>query len=228
MKITDKENNQFRIILNLDKKSYLKFLKEVKELGKKYEHDSNSNYLKYTSVISGIKTPDMKTGGWTNRCEDFKFIIFLDFDNIQFWQVQVQLEYLIRIFNLSPFYVFETESLNDENGNEYGSYNCVCLTKKKFHEVLDIQDETNCDQSHKHVPKIYRFKSHVLRNLPKGKKGRPKFKCVVGDEKLVHTQEVSSAHLDFLKKAYDVPHINYRNKDGLTKLWLSEYSTSSK
>ena len=136
MKIKDKENNQSKINLNLDRKNYFKFIKEVEKLGKELEYKSSTKNLKYSIVVNGIKIPNMPTGGWANRCEDFKFIPFLDFDNSLWWQVKTQLEFLMERFNLSPFYVFETESKLDCNGEEYGGYNCVSLTKKRFFDVI--------------------------------------------------------------------------------------------
>jgi hypothetical protein len=228
MRISDKEYNQVKLNINLDRKNYFKFIRNVEKLGKKLEYNSSLKNLKYTVVVNGIKIPDMPTGGWSNRCEDFKFVIFLDFDNTLWWQVKTQLEFLIEKFNLSPFYVFETESKKDVNGDEYGSYNCVNLTKKRFFEVFEIQNETTCDIAHKNLPKIYRFKSHILRNLPKGSKGRPKFKCVVGDIKKRYPQPISSAHLNFLHKlGKNIPKVKYSNTDGYKNLWLSNYKTGS-
>lgn len=232
MKITEREDNQLRINLDFDKKRYKQFISEVAILGKKYESESDIKNLKYTLVVNGVKTPDMETGGWSNRCEDFKFIIFLDFDNALFWQVKTQLEFLMERFDLSPFYVFETQagsgSKVDCNGDEYGSYNCVCLTKKRFFEVFEIQNETTCDQAHKNLPKIYRFASHILRNKPKGSKGAPVFKTIIGDLDKEYNQKISSAHLNFLESVHEVPKIKYTNPDGYSTLWLADYKTASK
>jgi hypothetical protein len=229
MRFTKKENNYYKVMLNLDKKHYLEFINKVKEIGKELEHKSSINKLDYSIVMNGIKVPDMQTGGWSNRCEDFKFVIFLDFDNTLWWQVKTQLEFLMERFNLSPFYVFETESKIDCNGEEYGGYNCVCITKKKFAEIFEIQSETTCDQAHKNLPMVYRFRSHILRNKPKGKKGSPKFKCIVGDVKKQYAQDISSAHLKFLYQlGKDIPKIKYINPDNYKTLWLSDYCTASK
>lgn len=228
MRIIDKENQQWKLNINLDKKQYKVFFDKVTTLAKELEYQSNIKKLNYSVVLNAVKIPDMPTGGWSNRCEDFKFVIFLDFDNTLWWQVKTQLEFLMERFNLSPFYVFETESKLDVNKEEYGSYNCVSLTKVRFFETFNIQNETTCDIAHKNLPKIYRFKSAILRNLPKGKKGRPKFKCIIGDINKIYNQPISSAHLDFLHKAYDnIPKIKYSNPDGFKTLWLSNYKTAS-
>ena len=63
----------------------------------------------------------------------------------------------------------------------------------------------------------------------KGSKGKPKFKCIIGDAEKEYIQSVSSAHLNFIQEAYpQIPKIKYSNKDGFKKLWLSDYKTASK
>lgn len=233
MKIETKECDYIKIGLNLDKSNYDSLIQDIKLLGRKYESLSDPNNLNYTTVFNGIKTPDMQTGGYSNRCEDFKFVLFLDFDNHAFWQVKVQLEMLMEKYNLSPFYVYQTEDLNKEKkdfqGDEYGSYNCVCLTKQRFIDIFKIQDDTTCDQAHKNLPRIYHFHSAILRCLPKGDKPASVFKCVIGDINKEYSQDVSSAHLKFLETIHPtMPKIKYTNPDGFEALWLSDYSTSSK
>jgi len=228
MKINNREKNQIKLNINLDKPSYNKFIKEVTKLAKELEYKSSTKKLDYSIVVNGVKIPDMETGGWSNRCEDFKFVLFLDFDNTLWWQVKTQLEFLIERFNLPVMYCFETETHIDCNGEEYGNYHVFCPIKLRFFEVFNIQNETTCDIAHKNLPKIYRFHSCILRILPKGSKGAPRFKCIVGDINKVYDQPVSSAHLNFIYKLYpEIPKVKYTNEDGLTKLWLSEYKTGS-
>lgn len=229
MKISDKEEGQWKLNINLDKLRYKQFYKEVTKLAKELEYKSDTDKLNFSIVLNAVKVPDMPTGGWSNRCEDFKFVLFLDFDNSLWWQVKTQLEFLMERFNLPPMYVFETESHIDCNKEEYGNYNVFCPIKLRFFETFEIQNETTCDVAHKNLPKIYRFKSAILRNKSKGDKGSPKFKCIVGDTKKVYHQPVSSAHLKFIQAAYpEIPKIKYRNEDGLKTLWLSDYKTASK
>lgn len=229
MRISDKENNQWKLNINLDEKRYKEFYKRVLKLAKELEYKSKSEKLEFSIVLNAVKIPDMPTGGWSNRCEDFKFVLFLDFDNTLWWQVETQLQLIIEKFNLPPCYVFETESATDCNGEEYGNYNVFCPIKLNFCDTFKIQEETTCDIAHKNLPKIYRFKSAILRNKPKGNKGAPKFKCIIGEFTKKYNQPVSSAHLRFIEKAYPgIPKIKYLNEDGLTKLWLSDYKTASK
>lgn len=232
MEIQNKECDYVKIKLSLDKSNYLAMFEELKLLGQKYEARSNVKELDHTVILNGIKNPDMQTGGYANRTEDFKFILLLDFDNTQFWQVKVQLEMLMEKYNLSPFYIFQTEDLNSEKkdfqGEEYGSYNAVCLTKSRFIDTFKMQDDTTCDQAHKKIPLIYSFKSAILRCVPKGEKKASVFKCVIGDTSKEYPQDISSAHLNFLEAIHPtMPKIKYTNPDGFTSLWLSDYSTSS-
>lgn len=229
MKITNKESNQRKLNINLDKKRYKEFFNKVTALAKELEYQSNINRLNYSIVLNAVKIPNMPTGGWSNRCEDFRFVLFLDFDNSLWWQVKTQLEFIMERFNLPPFYCFETESHIDCNNEEYGGYNIFCPIKLRFFETFNIQNETTCDIAHKNLPKIYRFRSAILRNKSKGDKGRPKFKCIVGEINRAYDQPVSSAHLRFIEKVYpEIPKIKYTNEDNLTKLWLSDYKTASK
>lgn len=228
MRITDKEQNQWKLNINLDKKRYNEFFNQVTNLAKELEYKSEIKKLDYSIVLNAVKVPNMPTGGWSNRCEDFKFVLFLDFDNTLWWQVKTQLEFLIERFNLPPCYVFETESHTDCNNEEYGNYNVFCPIKLRFFETFEIQNETTCDVAHKNLPKIYRFKSAILRNVSKGKKGSPVFKCIVGDINKTYSQPVSSAHLDFIRLAYpNIPEIKYNSPDGFKTLWLSNYKTAS-
>ena len=228
MRVTDKENNQWKLNINLDKKRYKEFFNQVTKLAKELEYKSEIKKLDYSIVLNAVKIPNMETGGWSNRCQDFKFVLFLDFDNILWWQVKTQLEFIREKFNLPPCYVFETEKHIDCNDVEYGNYNVFCPIKLRFFETFEIQNETTCDVAHKNLPKIYRFKSAILRNVSKGKKGSPVFKCIVGDINKEYSQPVSSAHLDFIRLAYpEIPEIKYNNLDGYKKLWLSNYKTAS-
>ena len=229
MKVRQKEGKGFHITINLDKKNHSEFVNELKLLGQKYESNSNVNKLDYSIVIHTQRNPFMSVKGWADRCEDFKFVIFSDWDDILFWQVKVQLEMLMERYNLSPFYVFETASDKDCSGEEYGNYIAISLTKRKFSEVFNILGDTTCDQAHRGLPAIYRFKSRILRLSGKGNKPAPKFKCVVGALNEEYSQEISSAHLKLLKEIYpEIPDIKYTNPDKLTKVWLSEYKTASK
>lgn len=232
MKVANKEEKGLNITCFLDRKNYLKFLSDLKKMGQKYETKSNPNNLNYAGVFYGRRMPYINVKGWSSKIiekdKGIHHVMFLDYDEMLFEEMKEELEYVCRKHNMSPFYVFKTFETIDGQNQVYGNYIAISLTKKRFAEVVDIQNELHCDAAYKKVPLIYRFKCWVLRLGNKGKKSAPKFKCVVGNNKKSYNQEISQAHLEVLRKLYpEIPLIKYTKKDGNKKLYLSEYQTAS-
>jgi len=235
MDIRKKEGEGLNISVKLDRKNYKKFIEDIKNLGKKYEYKSDVNKLHYSILTNCQRLPYMPVKGWCSRCIDkngkVTEVIFIDYDNILYRIIEDELRYLIEEYNLSPFYIFSTFEDKDCNGEIYGNYIAICLTKKTFREVIQIQNELHCDQAYKKIPLIYRFKTWVLRLGNKGKKKAPKFKGIIGDIKKKYFQNVSQAHLEALEGIYpEIPKVKYTNLDGndISKLFVTEYVTASK
>lgn len=235
MDIRKKESEGINISIKVDYKNYKKLIADIKSLGKKYEFSSNVNKLNYSLLANFQKLPYMKVKGWCSRVVDdngkITEVFFCDYDNILYRLVQDELRYLMEEYDMPPFYVFKTFEEKDCNGEVYGNYVVVCLKKQTFREVIQMQKELHCDQAYKQIPLIYRFKTWVLRLGPKGKKGKPLFKEIVGDLGKEYSQDVSQAHLQALEGLYpEIPGINYTNLDGhsINKLFLTEYITASK
>ena len=232
MKIANKEDKGLNITCFLDNKNYLKFLKDLKRLGRKYEFQSNTNKLNYGVVFYGRRMPFLDVKGWSSRIttkdKGTQHVLFLDYDEILYHHLKEELEYVCRKHNMSPFYIFKTFEDKDDYGMQFGNYVAISLTKKRFGEVVDIQNELTCDAAYKRIPLIYRWKCWILRLGPKGKKPRPQFKEIIGNTEKEYNQDVSEAHLNLLKELYpEIPKINYKNLDGNKKLELSEYRTAS-
>jgi len=232
MEIKKKELGE-NIIVNLDYKNYKSFLDKVKQLAQKYEAQSNYKNLNYSVVYNGRKRPYMNVRGWCSRVIEksgkISEVIFIDYDDILFRIMEEELKYIQKKYNLSPFYIFTTHDQLDENGELYGNYIAVSLTKKKFREVYEILSGLHCDNSYKIVPTSYRFKTWVLRLSNKGKKKPPKFKCIIGNLNKKYAQDVSQAHLECISKVYpNLPKIKYTNLDGNHRIYLTEYKTASK
>lgn len=235
MDIRKKESEGTNISVKLDRKHYHEFIKKIKELGKQYEHKSNINKLYYSILSNCQRLPYMKVKGWCSRCVDkngrVTEVFFCDYDNILYRIVQDELRYLMEEFNMTPFYVFSTFEDKDCNGEIYGNYIAISLTKKTFREVIKMQNELHCDQAYKRIPLIYRFKTWVLRLGSKGKKKAPKFKEVIGNLNKIYPQNVSQPHLMALRAIYpQIPKIKYKGLDGrgISKLFVTEYVTASK
>ena len=229
MRVVDKENKAKKVNLYFDYKNYKGFLEEIYRTGKRFEKKSNPKNLKYAVVLNSTKIPTEKVKGWASRTEDMKSVIFFDMDCQLRWLVEAQLQVVMKEFNLSCFYLFSTEISKDSNGDEFGNFLCFCPDKKDFHEIIQIQNRTTCDESYKRLPMEYRFKTWCWRWSKKFSKGKPKFLSILGDPKKIYPNPVSSAHLDFMKKLYPkIPKLKYSNPDKLKKLWLVEYKTGSK
>lgn len=219
------------IKINLDPLNYRRFLKDIKILGKKYEYKSNPNKLDYSIVFNAQRNPFMNVFGWcsrvVNKDRSVQEVLYVDYDHILFRIVEDELNFLMVKYDMSPFYIFKTFEEKDENGEVYGNYLAISLTKKTFKEVIEMQDLLHCDAAYKRIPLLYRFRTWVLRLGNKGKKFSPKFKCIIGNINKTYKQDVSEAHLDILKNLYKIPKIKYSNLDGNKKLYLTKYETAS-
>lgn len=220
------------IKINLDPVNYRRFLKDIKKLGKKYEYHSNPDKLNHSVIFNAQKNPYMNCLGWcsrvVNKDRSVREVLYIDYDHILWRIVEDEISYIMKKYNLSACYCFKTFEDKDHNGEVFGNYLIVCLTKKTFGEIIQIQEQLHCDAAYKKIPLQYFFKTWVLRLGNKGKnKFAPKFKCIIGDTKKTYPQDVSEAHLDILKELYDVPRIKYSNLDGNKELFLTKYETAS-
>lgn len=174
-----------------------------------------------------IKKPTVETAGITSRCQDMQHVLFLDYDEIERWIVEDELRLLQHYYKLTPFYLFTTEEKeNSVSGNLCGNYHAICLTKMPIHTVSEIQDKTHIDWKYRQVFRISRYKSWVLRSIPKGDREPPKYLGLIGKKDNLQRQ-VSQAHLTLLKAMYDVDDIDYEYLDKNKKVVMTSYKTSA-
>ena len=231
MDIQKKELGE-NITINLDLKQFRWFSKEIKKLAKQAEYNSNPKNIKYIFAFNGREKPYMDVTGWCSRVLNknglISEVIFIDYDNILFRIVEEEMKYVIEKHDTTPFYIFKTAEKIDENGEVFGNYLCVSITKKTFIQVSKILEDLHCDSSYKLVPRSYRFKTWVLRLSKKGKRDAPEFKCVIGDLDKEYPQDASQGHLEVIKQVYPtIPDIKYKNLDGNQKVYLTSYITAS-
>lgn len=231
-----KKNEGIDITLNgkLDLKNYKLFSKEVKELLFKRECLSDMNKLKYSAYLSMNKHPDMKVFGWSSRVVDkdrTSQILFLDYDNMLYRLMREELLQLIDCYDLPPFYIFTSIEKKDKNGEVYGNYLAINLSKHSFRKIVEMQNDTSCDEAYKNIAHLYRFKTWCLRLGVKGEKRQPKFKEIIGDVSQEYEHDVSKGHLEVLKKINSsIPTIKYSNLDkhSYKDITFVDYSTASK
>jgi len=236
MDIRKKENRGTNLTFKLDFKQYRKFISEMKNLGKEFEHKSDVNRLNYSILANCQKVPYMNVKGWSSRVVDpngrTTHVTFVDYDNILFRLVLDEISYLTEKYNLPPWIVLKTFEDIDNNGEVFGNYLLFNLKKCTFKEVIDMQDKLSCDQAFKKIPLLYRFKCWCARLSKKGKRNAPEFKCIIGDIKKSYNQEISNGHLEGLNAIFPETKglIKYKNKDKgkMKDIAFVEYVTASK
>ena len=237
MKFINKENLQKKITLNLDRKEYLKFIKDITPFAKKAEFKSNPKNLKYIVVLNSVRAPYMPCKGITSRVIDKNgrttHIGMFDWDNILQSLLLEEVRYLFSIIK-SPIYIFKTSEKKDCNKEFYGNYIGITLLKKPFFDWIQINRQLHTDVAHSIVAQSYRYKCFVLRMSGKGKlKPRPEFLTVIDGGKKSFDGEVSKGHKEFLEKAYpEIKKINKKynfklDKNKISNLYFTSYKTGS-
>lgn len=179
-----------------------------KETWKVFNGDKIKSFTVY-------KKPEIVIG-YSNICADGDYILIIDYDNVDISVVREDYMCLQDKFSVTPAYLFETS----EN-----SYHVVCLEKFNSFEISNMLIYTRCDANFSTMPLRNPFRSWVLRISPKGKKKKPKLLGVLGKIQSLD-YEISSAHLNFLKKMYPkLQKIDFNKEDNLTKLKINKYET---
>lgn len=237
MRFINKENLQKKITINLDRKEYLKFIKDIVPLSKEAEYNSNHKNLKYTVVLNSVRVPHMPCRGVTSRVIDKNgrttHCGFFDWDNILEYLLLEEARYLFSLIK-SPIYIFRTSIEKiDCNREKYNNYIGITLLKKPFFDWIEINKQLHTDIAHSIVAKSYRYKCFVLRMSEKGLKPKPHFLCVVDGGKKSFRGEVSNAHKKFLEGVFpEIKKINKKYKfeldnNKISNLALTSYKTAS-
>ena len=147
--------------------------------------------------------------GYTNRCEDGRYVLFLDYDKIQLSWLLTELKHLIHDHSLGDVYIFESSPK---------SFHVVCLDKFKLDEFLNIARSSSVDEQYIYVPLKYGKKVWTLR-LTEKDAGDIKFvKMIKGNNK----RQQSNAHANILKKLFKL-NIKLKHPDKLDKLIYCKY-----
>jgi hypothetical protein len=162
--------------------------------------------------------PNAYTLGYNNRTKDGKFVIFMDFDDLNKDEVCQELRFLQGKFKLSDFYLFK---LGREN-----SYHSVCLDKVTMRECWDILQISSCDGAFINSIKNLRTRFWVLRIANKGSRGAPIYEQTL---KSKYKQRIkSNAHAMFLKKYWKIKVRRIGKWDKETELGVIKYNTSNR
>lgn len=236
MEIKKHENNNTTINIRVDKIHFEKFLKDLKLLGQKAEAESDVEKIDYFISSHFQRIPYVKVGGICSRViEDSGEILevcFLDVDNKLRWILESECKFLMKEYNLSPFYLWTTfEKVDEKSGEPYGNYHAISITKCPYKKILEMQSRVHTlDPAYSVIPKIFKYGTWVLRQSNKKDRPKPKFLKIIGDINAIYSQDCSNAHRIFIEGVYpDIPKIVYTNLDGheIDKLFLTDYSTAA-
>ena len=165
----------------------------------------------YLKCIFEIRRKNKKyVQGYTNRCQDGKYVIFLDYDRIDpEWLVE-EIKALQDEFELSDFYVFESSK---------NSYHAVCIDKMPLNEFVHIARNTSIDRDFIDVPMMYGKRVWTLRVT--NKNDVPvRFMGKIPSAYITRYQ--SSAHAQKLNDFFDLD-IDVAMPDNLDKLVYCSY-----
>jgi len=175
------------------------------------------------------KEPTADIVGITSRTPDMRHVLFLDYDFVERWIVEEELQLLQDKWGLPPFYLWSTsEEKSEVSDLPFGNYMAINVIKLPVKKIAEIQQETHCDSRYKRMWALSRYKSWVLRMSEKANRPSPKYEGIVGKLRNLN-KEVSTAHIEILKKLYpNIDNIPYRNQDNNYQLFLTTYKTASR
>ena len=236
MEVKNHENKNITLNLRLSQVQYERFLKDIKQLGQKAEANSDVEKLDYFVSSHFQKLPQVAVGGICSRViEDsgqILEVVFLDVDNQMRFLFESECRFLMDEYNLSPFYIFSTfEQLDPISKKPFGNYHGISITKCPYKKILEMQSKVHTlDPAYSVIPKIFRWKTWVLRATNKKNRPKPNFVGMVGNLDVIYPQDCSNAHRLFIEGVYkNVPKIKYGNLDkhGVEDIFLTEYKTSA-
>lgn len=157
--------------------------------------------------------------GYTNRCDDGKFIVFLDYDDIPLSWVMKEISSLQNHFKLGDFYIMQSSD---------NSYHAVCFSKVYLKTLMSILYNSSVDENYHRIPFTIGKRLLTLRLSKKNGKGI-NFICKLNgfDSKLE-----SREHKIFFNNLFDI--INkkdlYKNNDfdNPTEIICSHYKIRGK
>lgn len=139
--------------------------------------------------IDFFKEGETPAYGVTNRCQDGKFVLFLDYDNIPYEWMREELLDLQLIYRLSTIYIFETDK----------GFHAMCLDKFTLPYLLKIMENTSIDPKYKDIPLKYGKRLWTLRLSEKKK---PIRLINILENNCIRSQ--SSSHAKLLEVWYDM------------------------
>lgn len=136
---------------------------------------------------------EVEVFGFTNRCMDGLYVIFIDYDGLDEDWIIGELRRLQDEFGLSTFYLSQSSRLN---------HHAICLDKVPLNYFLDILKNSSVDYNYMRVPLNYGRKTWTLRTSEK--RGESiKFKGILPSSNKEFKK--SLAHAMKLSEMFNIP-----------------------
>lgn len=164
-------------------------------------------------------TPNAWVHGYSSRTEKAQYVLFHDYDNLDFESITQEIKYLQKKFKLSAYHIFKMDREN--------SFHAVCLDTFTLAKAYEIQQQTSADQAFIHSIKNLQTREWILRLGSKGERAPSKYYCTIPSKNDVHFK--SSAHADLLVK-FGIPKEFIKGKkwDGCKNIGLIKYDTANR
>lgn len=169
------------------------------------------------------KIPKYRVYGITNRTEDNKHILFLDYDNVENSLVYNDIQMLQDEYRLGTCIIrLSSRRYVKSNKVQVGSYHVIFFSKLPFGTMLKILNATHCDANFKKAS--FQQRTKVLRLSQKGDKTRPSFYNVI----TARTNLIcSKAHIELFEKIDGISIIKYfKALDNSKEVELINYLTA--
>ena len=117
--------------------------------------------------LQKTRVPDIPTLGVTNETDDGWFVLFNDYDDVEYNVVKKDIIHAHRVFRLHNFVVLENEGWAQNNewgeGVECGSYLLFGLDKLSYWQCREVQSHMRGDYMHRKIAAVYNKRNWVNR-----------------------------------------------------------------
>jgi len=121
----------------------------------------NGKMLVVRNPFQMYRIPRTLTWGLTNLCADNKFVIFLDYDDVEYKVCREDVKMLQDDFNIGTV-ITRVSSIKNYRDDEIGNYHVISFQKYYFDEIKKLIAKTRCDDHFKRGY-IYQQRCWVLR-----------------------------------------------------------------
>jgi hypothetical protein len=177
------------------------------------------NYLKINlelfgyeigAILQGRKKLLEPMAGITNRTKDGFFVLFLDYDNVDYEWIKGEIEAIQKEFQLGDIYIFQSGENN---------YHVVGFDKLTREEFQEIQHRSSCDPYHKKIPWTFGKRVVTLRATPKKGKEIKLKEMIYGYD---NGRQQSAAHANFFAQHYNIEIVD-GNFDKCAEVIIAKY-----